>query len=100
MTVCFASVFKTDYCQRPFWERGDRHRRWVRVYFTWKCEEIGEFVAAPHPAYSATFSRMEKAKYLYCFAHFGKYIFVNEINSLKTIVQLGEGGPRQWWVRV
>ena len=71
---------------------GGPRQWWVRVYFTWKCEEIGEFEVAPHPAYSATFSRMEKAKHLYCFAHFGKYIFINEINSLKTLAQWESGG--------
>ena len=28
-----------------------------------------------------------------------KIEFINEINSLKTLAQLGEGGPLQWWVR-
>ena len=31
--------------------------------------------------------------------HVKKSKFINEINSLKTLAQLGEGGPRQWWVR-
>ncbi|MEL0278799.1 MAG: hypothetical protein VXB67_14195, partial [Deltaproteobacteria bacterium] len=35
---------------------------WVKVYFTWKSEEIGKFGVAPHPAYSATFSPKEKQR--------------------------------------
>ena len=42
---------------------------------------------------------MEKTKN-YGFLHAKKIEFINEINSLKTLAQLGEGGPRQWWVRV
>ena len=41
---------------------------------------------------------MEKTKN-YGFLHAKKIEFINEINSLKTLAQLGEGGPRQWWVR-
>ena len=28
-----------------------------------------------------------------------KIEFTNEISVLKTLARLGEGGPRQWWVR-
>ena len=59
----------------------------VRVYFTWKCEEIGEFEVAPHPAiWTKKLCRFFHARWL---------IFINEINSLKTLAQLGEGGPSQ-----
>ena len=40
-----------------------------------------------------------EAKNLCLFVFFSQYIFINEINTLKTLAQLGEGGPRQWWVR-
>jgi hypothetical protein len=33
-------------------------------FYEQKYEEIGDFEVAPHPAYSATFSLMEKAKKL------------------------------------
>ena len=60
-----------------------------------KCEEIEQFEVAPHPAYSATFSPKEKAKNLCWFAHFGKHIFINEINLLKTLARFGRGGTTQ-----
>ena len=41
---------------------------------------------------AATFSPMEKAKNLCWFAHFGKHIFINEINLLKTLARFGRGG--------
>jgi len=28
-----------------------------------------------------------------------KIKFINKINALKTLAQLGEGRPRQWWVK-
>ena len=38
---------------------------------------------------------MEKAKKLSRFFHAKWFIFINEIKSLKTLAQLGEGGPSQ-----
>ena len=37
---------------RPFWERGDHRRWWVRDCFEWKSEENEQFEVAPHPAFS------------------------------------------------
>ncbi|MEK9564034.1 MAG: hypothetical protein VW492_11870, partial [Deltaproteobacteria bacterium] len=55
----------------PILGEGGPRKWWVRVCFELKKREIFEFGVAPHPAYSATFSLMEKAK-----------IFGTTINSI------------------
>ena len=63
----------------PILGEGEPRKWWVRECFKRKSEEIGEFVAAPHPdIWTKKLSKSFHAKW---------FIFINEINLLKTLAQ-------------
>ena len=68
----------------PIFGEGGPRQWWVRGWIRW---EKGEICRNPLIRLSATFSLREKAKHLYWFAHFDKYIFINKINALKTLAR-------------
>ena len=60
---------------RPFWERGDHASGGWGIDLNGKTRKLSSLQESPHPAYSATFSLMEKAKNLTTSSHSNDQIY-------------------------